>query len=180
MNFIRIAAVAAAVTVSGCTTVEAPFIQPASFSYAHVWGGQPPEPYYSRAVAMRAAGTNEILRWPMWKIEMLCGVNRDPSGWFQSACSFQGASTGRWIIAIAEEITDPAALRVIEIHEYGHIAGWPADHPGGGKPAGHLDNCLRDMRASGMSLTTMRALCYLDGGAPLATADERARWEAMN
>lgn len=166
--------------LAGCTTTpDVPLPTPPSFAYSFVWGGDPPEPYRSRGVAMLDAGQIPILRYPLATVERACGTNRSEGGWFQSACTIYGNATGRPMMIIASEVTDPTALRNIEVHEAGHAAGWPADHTGGLKPLNHLDNCLRDMRTLGLTLTQMRELCYLDGGAPLRTQAERDRWAAM-
>jgi hypothetical protein len=177
-----LAAIIALAALGGCATTPPPYTPPAAFDYAHVWGGQAPEPYYSRAVALYGTDAVRIIRSPLALVEQVCGRNRDAGGWVQTACLMTGNATGTEFVVIASEVTDSVALRNITLHEIAHmrIAGaWPADHPGGLKPTGHLDNCLRVMRETGITVTQMRALCYLDGGAPLRTADERARWAAM-
>lgn len=175
----RVAVALAAITLAACTTVDVASPPPPSFAYSYVWGGDAPEPYRAQGIAMLDAGQIPILRYPLATVERACGVNRSDSGWFQSACTIYGNATGRPMIVIASEITDPVAIRNIEAHEAAHAAGWPGDHPGGMKPVGHLDRCIRDMNALGLTVRQMGALCYLDGGAPLRTQVERDRWAAM-
>jgi hypothetical protein len=172
--------IAGACLLAGCVSVpEPPYVAPTAFDYAHVWGGEAPEPFHSQGLALRASGSVLIVRWPLEKVERACGGSRDDAGWFQSACTIFGVSTGRPFIVIASEITDLVALRNIEIHEFAHVAGWPYEHPGMVKPVGHLDNCLRVMRATGLTISQIAGLCNLVNGSPLRTADERARWAAM-
>lgn len=167
--------------LSACVTASPP-PPPPSFSYAYVWGGAPPEPYYSSAVRLLNSGEIQVLRTSIDRVEAACGVNRTPHGWFGAACMMTGNATGTHFVVIAQEITDPVAIRNIMIHEIAHTrqaGGWPADHPGAMKPLSHLDNCIRDMIALGLTIRQMGALCNLYGGAPLRTQAERDRWAAM-
>lgn len=57
--------------------------------------------------------------------------------------------------------------------------GWPEDHPGALKPAGHLAACERAMNEAGPTVRAMSDLCNLNAGAPLRTQAERDRWASM-
>lgn len=148
----------------------------AVLTYAHVWGGEPPEPYASAARRLLASGGVEVRYRPLSQVEDVCGRNHTPSGWIGMAC--QITDHGRPVVLIANE-APPSARPLLELHEAAHAAGWPEDHPGALKPAGHLDACVRSMTEGGLTLRQMRSLCNLDAGAPLRTADEQARWAAM-
>jgi hypothetical protein len=145
-------------------------------TYANVWGGEAPEPYYSTGQRMLANGTAVPRYMPLSWVENVCGRNHDQTGWVQMACQIE--DNGRAILVIANDV--PMSARAnIEAHEAAHAAGWPADHPGAMKPTGHLDACIRSMNEAGLTLRQMRDLCYLDGGAPLRTQAERDRLAAM-
>jgi hypothetical protein len=177
------AAIGLVCLLAGCSTtggVAPP--PPASFGYAYVWGGAPPEPYYSNAVRLLEAGTVQVLRTSIDRVELACGRNRTDYGWFGAACMMTGNATGTHFVVIAQEITDPAAIRNIMVHEIAHTrqaGGWSGDHPGAMKPLGHLDNCIRTMNAEGLTVRQMGLLCNLYSGAPLRTQAERDRWAAM-
>lgn len=176
-------AAVAAVALAGCTTTpQAPLPSPPSFAYSYVWGGAPPEPYYSAAVRLYESGAVQVLRVPLDRVEAACGRNRTDYGWFGAACMMTGNATGTHFVVIASEITDPVAIRNVMIHEIAHTrqaGGWSANHEGAMKPIGHLDNCLRDMRTYGLTVRQIGDLCNLYAGAPLRTQAERNRWAAM-
>lgn len=178
------AAVGLVCLLAGCSTTgglsAAP--TPASFAYAHVWGGAPPEPYYSNAVRLLDTGAVQVLRVPLDRVELACGRNRTDYGWFGAACMMTGNATNVHFVVIASEITDPTTIRNIMVHEIAHTrqaGGWSADHEGAQKPLGHLDNCIRTMNAEGLTVRQMGMLCNLYAGAPLRTQSERDRWAAM-
>lgn len=177
------AAVGLVCLLAGCTTtggaIPAP---PASFAYAHVWGGAPPEPYYSAAVRLYEAGAVQVLRTSIDRVEAACGRNRTDYGWFGAACMMTGNATGTNFVVIASEITDPVTIRNIMIHEIAHTrqaGGWSGNHEGAMKPVDHLDNCIRTMNAEGLTVRQMGELCNLYAGAPLRTQAERDRWAGM-
>jgi len=145
-------------------------------TYAHVWGGEPPEPYASAARQMLASGAVRVRYLPLAEIERVCGRNRTSAGWIGMAC--QVSDQNGPAVLIADQVP-PAARALIELHEAAHAAGWSGDHDGALKPVGHLDACIRSMAEADLSLRTMRELCNLDAGAPLRTEDERTRWAAM-
>jgi len=172
------------VALAGCSTTGGGAVPPPppSFAYAYVWGGAPPEPYYSAAVRLYEAGTVQVLRTSIDRVEAACGRNRTDYGWFGAACMMTGNATGTHFVVIAEEITDPMTIRNIMIHEIAHTrqaGGWSANHEGAMKPIGHLDNCIRTMNAEGLTVRQMGMLCNLYAGAPLRTQAERDRWAAM-
>lgn len=174
------ASLAALLLLAGCVTTGPSL--PASFAYAHVWGGDPPEPYYSAAVRLYEAGDYQGLRIPFEMVEDTCGRNRTDYGWFGAACMMAVNGTGVSFIVVAEEITDPVAVRNITVHEIAHsqqAGGWPANHEGALKPLGHLDSCIRTMSAEGLTVRQMGEMCNLYAGAPLRTQAERDRWAAM-
>lgn len=173
------AAAVALLCLAGCATTPPPYVPPPSLTYIHVWGGQPPEPYYSAALRLRDANTVRVVRTPLQLAEQVCGANRSSDGWVATACTAYGNATGTPFIVIASEVTDPVALENLLIHELGHVAGWPGDHEGGLKPLNHLDRCIAGMTAEGLTLSKMRSLCLLDSGAPLRTQAERDRWAGM-
>lgn len=177
------ASLAALLLLAGCVTAaDVPLPPPSSFAYAHVWGGAPPEPYYSAAVRLYESGNYRVLRAPIDRVEAACGRNRTDYGWFGTACMMTGNATGNHFVVIAEEITDPVTLRNVMIHEIAHTreaGGWSMNHEGAMKPAGHLDNCIRTMSAEGLTVRQMGEMCNLYGGAPLRTQAERDRWAAM-
>jgi len=145
-------------------------------TYAHVWGGEPPEPYASAARQMLASGAVRVRYLPLAEIERVCRRNRTSAGWIGMAC--QVTDQNGPAVLIADQVP-PSARALLELHEAAHAAGWGGDHEGALKPVGHLDACIRSMAEANLSLRTMRELCNLDGGAPLRTEDERARWAAM-
>lgn len=150
---------------------------PRLLTYAHVWGGVPPEPYYSRAVSLVARGDPSVIvsYQSRRETETFCGSARTQAGWVRSACAQHFGSL--CIIRIADDVPRGPALYNLLVHEVAHCPqiGWAAEHPGAEKPLDHLANCL----ATGLPLRRVESLCYLDGGAPLRTAQEQAQWAAL-